>query len=245
MTTVSKAVRAWVADAEALATPGFDLWFPDAFDWRAFCADVPRMVERLGARFTGPAAAAGRARLEDLAGSAFRGAYLATLAILSGYDRAADPEDAFERLTSPLPAAEAEAFETSVEEDLDRAEAAMASQGEEARGAGEGGAGNGAVPSPGAGRAAGKDPVDEVARIASLVGPTVRALLSEGLEGAARSLASLGVAMDAAAKVLAGVVNVGIAVAALRYAAAADADREEGKEPLAYDAVSMRAALGA
>lgn len=225
--SVPKAVRGWVADAEDLVGPTFDVWFPEAFDWRAFCSDVPRMVERLGARWTGPNAPAARARLEDVAGAAFRGSYVATLALLSGYDRGADPEDAFDALTRPLSDAEAEGFERAVEEDLGGAEEAMS--------AGEGGAGGGDV----------SEGAREAARTAAIVGPTVRALLAEGMEGAARSLASLSVPMEPAAKVLAGVVNVGIAVAALRYAVASTVAKEEGRAPLAYDPVAMRAALGA
>src|SRR5262245_2683925 len=101
MTALPKPVRAWVADAEAVHGPTIDEWFPAGFDWRAFCADAPDLAERLGGTWSGGTAAAGKARLEELAVAAFRGAYVASLALLAAYDAEVEPDDALARLTAP------------------------------------------------------------------------------------------------------------------------------------------------
>jgi hypothetical protein len=120
--TVPTALRHWIADAEARYAPTFEEWFPQAFDWRALCADAPRFAEQAGEAWPGATAPAARARLEDLAAAAFRGGYLATLALVSAYDAEREPEEALARLVAPVEDDEADAFATLVARDLTVAE---------------------------------------------------------------------------------------------------------------------------
>jgi hypothetical protein len=80
--------------------------------------------------------------------------------------------------------------------------------------------------------------------LARAVREPVREALSPGIAKGARALASLGAGGDASAKVLSGVVNVAVAVAAFRYLAAAEADGTRGREPLSFDADLLDSALG-
>ena len=50
--TVPKSVKAWVADAEAAYGDGIDVWFPQDFGWREFCADAPELATRFGERWS-------------------------------------------------------------------------------------------------------------------------------------------------------------------------------------------------
>jgi hypothetical protein len=217
-----KTVRDWIADAEAVHGPSLDEWFPAAFDWRAFCADAPALAERLGGRWAGSTAAAGKARLEELAQAAFRGAYVAALAVLAAYDAEEEPDDALLRLTAPLSDAEEEGLVDALADEVAAVERGLA---------GEAG-----------------DPADPrvVAALvaARAIREAVRIVLADGLQSSARAVVSLGGSVSAVAKVAAGVVNVGVALAALRYAIAAEVDEAEGRRPLLLDRVALGSTLG-
>jgi hypothetical protein len=73
----------------------------------------------------------------------------------------------------------------------------------------------------------------------------VRIVLADGLRSSARTVVSLGGSVAAISKVAAGVVNVGVALAALRHAIAAEVDEAEGRRPLLLDRVALVATLGA
>jgi hypothetical protein len=221
--TVPVALRHWIEDAEARLAPDFDSWFPSGFDWRRLCADTPRFAQDLGEVWKAETAAAARARLADLAGAAFRGAYVAALSILAAYDAERDPDDALARLTAPLSDDESDAFEEAVARHLGPAEELL---GEDVSREGS--------PPPAA---------REVATMLRPALPAIREVLAPGLQGAARALVSLGAGGTPSAKVLAGVVNVAVAVAGLRFLAAAAADDAAGGEPLRFDAGSLAAAL--
>jgi hypothetical protein len=81
-------------------------------------------------------------------------------------------------------------------------------------------------------------------RAARTIREPVRAVLAEGLQSAARAVVSLGGSAPALAKVTAGVVNVAIALAALRHAIAAETDDAEGRTPLVLDRLGIASALG-
>jgi hypothetical protein len=221
-TSIPKAVRSWVADAEAVHGPSMDEWFPAAFDWRGLCADAPDIAERLGTKFPEGTAAAVRARFEELGEAAFRGAYVTALALLAAYDAEAQPDDALARLTSPLSDEEAEALEPSLSDDL----AAV-----------EGGLG-------------GEPLVDASTRVraalarARLVRDPVRLVLADGLEASARGVVVLGGSAKALAQVASGLVSVAVALAALRHVVAGEVDAEEGRPALRPDRIALLSALG-
>jgi hypothetical protein len=227
------ALRNWIADAEGSHGQSFEDWAPEGFDWRAFCADAPAFAERLGERWptaTGPAA---RARLEELATAAYRGAYVATLCVFSAYDAEADPDDALARLATQVSGDEAAAFADAVAEDLDTVEASLgAHPADDEDPAGDGIA---ADASPAARR---------VIALARSARDVVREMLALGLRSAARALASLGAGTEPVARVMSGVVNVAISVASFRYVAAAEAATAVGGFPPAYDPDLLAAATG-
>jgi hypothetical protein len=219
--TVPKAVRAWVADVESTHEESFDSWFPPEFDWRALCADLPAIVDRLGGAWAKGTAAAAKARLEEHGGSAFRGAYVAALALLAGYDVEADPHAALERLVAPLE--DDDERERFVEglgalDDLERAL------------------------QTGGGRAAGTEHGTALEAASAVLEP-VRALLVDGLVPAARSVAVLGGPAEAVRTALSGVVVVAVAVAALRHRAAGESDARRGDAPLRLDHRALASAL--
>jgi hypothetical protein len=220
---VPKSVRAWVADAEATYGPTFNRWFPEDFAWQELCADVPEMAERLGETWKSPTAAAAKARLEETARSAFIGAYIASLALLAGYDALHEPDDALPRLCSPPTPDEQDVTAETLATDLAAVEATLVRGSERIE------------PSLRARRAA---------KVARVVREPVRELLTEGLAQAAQTLVGLGAARGPMAKVLAGVVNVAVSLAGLRYAVTAEVDREAGEDPLALDEDAIRSALG-
>jgi len=216
-------VRHWITEAEAAHGPTFESWFPSGFDWRRLCADAPAFADRLGETWPTATRAAAEARLEDLAVAAFRGGWLAGLALLSAYDAERDPADALARLVEPLSAAEEDDFEERVERDLEVVEEVV------------GGEAPSRAPSPSAA---------EASALARSLRPAATEVLREGLRSAARALASLGAGGDASARVLGGVVNVALALAAFRYQAAVAADEASGVPPLRHDPALLRGALG-
>jgi hypothetical protein len=220
---VPTAVRHWVTQAEAAHGAGFERAFPSGFDWRRFVADAPAFAERLGETFPAATGAAAKARLEDLAAAAFRGGWIGGLALLAAYDAERDPEDALARLVEPMTESEEDDFAERVERDLASIDEILG--GEEPR------------------EAAGEEAV-EAARLARSLRPTIRELLREGLRSGARAVASLGAGGDASARVLGGVVNVALALAALRYQAAVAADESAGLPPLRHEGALLSGALG-
>lgn len=221
---VPKTVRAWVADAEATYGPTFDTWFPPEFDWRALCRDVPELAARLGETWRSPTAAAAKARLEETAEAAFRGAVIAGLALLAAYDREVGPDDALARLTRPPAGDEQDALAEHLDADVAAVERCLAGPSDE-------------VEEPSA-------RVIVAARAARAVRGAVRALLTEGLAKAADGVVNLGASPRPLAQVLAGVVSVALALAGLRYAVAVEVDEATGGAPLALDPVALRSALG-
>ncbi len=213
----------WIADAEATYVDSLDRWFPEDFDRVAFCADTPAMAERLGERWTTSTASAAKARLEELSLSAFRGAYLGALALISAYDQEADPTDALDRLTRPLSDAEHDLFDDRLADDVAIVESGLALDAARRSDA-----------SPRAAAA-----LDLARRIAD----PLRAILAPGLSLGAKALVSLGAKTGPMSKVLSGVVNVAIAVAALRYAVSVEADEAEGGPLLAFDSAQFDAAF--
>ncbi|MCC7139111.1 MAG: hypothetical protein IT460_11880 [Planctomycetes bacterium] len=220
---VSKPVRAWVADTEATFGPTFDAWFPPDFGWREFCGDVPAMAARLGEPWKASTAAAAKARLEELALAAFRGAHVAALALLAGYDEQEEPDDAVERLFAPPTAEEQDATADGIDRDLEAVESALALERAEVE------------PGPRALHAI---------RVARAVREPVRVLLAEGLAKGADAVVRLGAAPAPLAKVLSGVVSVAVALAGLRHAIVAETAAARGLAPLAFDEVALRSALG-
>lgn len=213
----------WIADAEASYVDSLDRWFPDDFDRVAFCADTPAMAERLGERWTTSTASAAKARLEELALSAFRGAYLGALALISAYDASVDPADALDRLTRPLSDAEHDLLDDRLADDVALLESGLAL---EVSRRGE----------------AGPRASTALALARRLADP-LRAILAPGLSVGAKALVSLGAKSGPMSKVLSGVVNVAIAVATLRYAVAVEADDAEGDGALSFDAAQFDAAF--
>ena len=213
----------WIADAEVSYVDSLDRWFPDDFDRVAFCADTPAMAERLGERWATSTAAAAQARLEELALAAFRGAYLGALALISAYDQQVDPAEALDRLTRPLSDAEHDLLDDRLADDVAVVESGLAL---DARRRGD------ANP-----RAA------AALEIARRLADPLRAILAPGLSVGAKALATLGAKSGPMSKVLSGVVNVAIAVAALRYAVAVEADEGESGDALAFDSAQFDAAF--
>lgn len=213
----------WIADAEASYVDSLDRWFPEDFDRVAFCADTPVMAERLGERWTTSTASAAKARLEELALSAFRGAYLGALALISAYDAVVDPSDALDRLTRPLTDAEHDLLDDRFADDVALVEAGLALDASRSGDA-----------SPHAAAAL---------SVARRVADPLRAILAPGLSVGAKALVSLGAKSGSMSKVLSGVVNVAIAVASLRYAVAVEADEADGDGALAFDAGQFDAAF--
>lgn len=213
----------WIADAEGAYVESLDRWFPDDFDRAAFCGDTPLMAERLGERWASSTAAAAKARLEELALSAFRGAYLGALALVAAYDAEADPRDALDRLTRPLSDTEHDLLDERLAEDVAVVESGLALDAARRGDA-----------SPRAAAAL------EVAR---RVADPLRAILAPGLSTGAKALLALGAKGSIMSKVLSGVVNVAVSVAALRYAVAVEADDAEGVPPLDFDAAQFDAAF--
>jgi hypothetical protein len=237
------ALANWIADSEGSHGQSFEDWAPDGFDWRAFCADAPAFAERLGERFPAATAPAAKARLEELATAAFRGAYVATLCVYSAYDAGADPDEALGRLAQPLTASEIGPFTDAVAADLDEVEAALganpADDDEDEDGdvaEDEDTAGASPAPSSPAAR--------RVIALARSAREVVRETLAPGLRSAARALVSLGVRAETTSRILSGVVNVATAVAAFRYVTASEAAVAEGGEPPAYDPELLAAATG-
>ena len=222
------ALANWIADTEATYGPSFVDWAPEGFDWRAFCADAPAFAERLGASFPASTAAAARARLEELAIAAYRGAYVATLCVFAAYDAQSDPDDAFARLATQTAGEEAAAFTDAVADDLDAVEAVLGADP-----AGDDDAEPAADLSPTARR------VTSLARSAREV---VRVTLGPGLGSATQALARLGGGLQVTSRVLSGVVNVAGSVAAFRYVAASEAAAAAGGDPPAYDPDLLAAA---
>lgn len=223
--TVPKTVKAWVADAEATYGPTFEAWFVPAFDWKALCADVPAMAAAVGQAWSFATAAAAKARLEETAQEAFRGGYVAALALLAAFDADQSPDDALVRLCAPPTDDEQDALAGSLDVDLAAVERVLAGPSAD-------------VEEPSA-------RVVVAARAARAVRGTVRALLTEGLARAADTLVGLGARQEPLAKVLSGVVTVAVSLAGLRYAVAVEVDEAAGGEPLRLDAVGLRSALGA
>jgi hypothetical protein len=221
--TVPKPVRAWVADAES--THGgatIDEWFPPEFDWRALCADLPSIVERLGGTFAKSTAPAAKARLEELGQAAFRGAYVSALALLAGYDAEADPDAALDRLVASVEDDEERESLTVLLGGLDEMEQAIGGAGKRVPGA----------------------PYETALEAAAAVVEPVRELLLEGLEPARRSVVNLGGPSAAVEKALSGVVTVAVCVAAIRHRAAALADEARGIPALRIDFEALESALG-
>ncbi len=221
---VPKTVKAWVADAEATYGPTFESWFLAEFDARALCADVPAMAAALGQGWAFPTASAAKARLEETAGEAFRGGYVATLALLAAFDAEHSPDDALVRLCAPPTDDERDALAGGLDEDLAAIERLLAGPAD-------------TVEEPSA-------RVVVAARASRAVRGTVRALLTEGLARAAEVLVGLGARQEPLAKVLSGVVTVAVSLAGLRYAVAVEVDEAAGGEPLRLDAIGLRSALG-
>ena len=227
------ALANWIADAEATHGPSFEDWAPEGFDWRAFCADAPAFAERLGERWPAATAAAAKVRFEELATAAYRGAYVATLGVFAAYDAQTDPDEALARLATTPSGDEAAAFADAVEGDLDAVEAALGADPAGDDGPSSDGPAGEASPT--------------ARRVIALARPArevVRETLAPGLRSAARALASLGAGAEPTARVLAGVVNVAVSVAAFRYVAAAEAAEAAGAEPPAYDPDLLAAATG-
>jgi hypothetical protein len=221
--SVPKAVRAWVADTEATYGGALDAWFPPEFDWRALCADLPAIVERLGGTFVPGTAPAAKARLEELGEAAFRGGYVAALALLAGYDADADPEVALDRLVASIEEDEERDAFSALLGTLDAMEPVLTGTVERAPGTAYGPA------------------LDAAAAVL----PAVRELLAEGLEPASRAVVNLGGPAAAIRTALSGVVTAAVAVAALRHQAAVEADGAAGKFPLRLDFEALASALGA
>lgn len=221
---VPKTVKAWVADAEATYGPTFETWFLAEFDWKALCADVPAMAERVGQAWTSATAAAAKARLEETAQQAFRGGYVAALALMAAFDAELSPDDALTRLCAPPAGDEQDALAETLDADLAAVERLLA-----------GPASTFEEPSA---------RVVVAARASRAVRGTVRALLTEGLARAAEVLVGLGARQEPLAKVLSGVVTVAVALAGLRYAVAVEVDEATGGDPLRLDLLGMRSALG-
>ena len=219
------ALRNWIADAEGSHGQSFEDWAPEGFDWRAFCADAPAFAERLGEQWPTATGRAARARLEELAVAAYRGAYVATLCVFSAYDAESDPDDALARLATQVGGAEAPAFADAVAADLDTVEAALGAGDDDPAG----------DASPAARR---------VIALALSAREVVREMLALGLKSAARALAKLGAGAEPVERVLSGVVHVAIAIASFRYVAAAEAAVAAGGFPPAYDPDLLAAATG-
>lgn len=213
----------WVADAESAYGESLDAWFPIDFDRATFCADVPAMAERLGETWSSSTAAAAKARLEELALAAFRGAYVGTLALLAAYDEQADPREALDRLTRPLSDAERDILDDRLADDVALVEAGLA------------------LDSPRRGEGSPRAVV--ALELSRLVAEPLRALLAPGLSVGAKTLVTLGAKTGPVAKVLTGVVHVAMAVATLRHVVAAEADLSEGVEPLRFDPAQFEAAF--
>ena len=213
----------WVADAESAYGESLDAWFPVDFDREAFCADVPAMAERLGETWTSSTASAARARLEELALAAFRGAYVGALALLAAYDDEADPREALDRLTRPLSDAERDVLDDRLADDVALVEAGLA------------------LDSPRRGE--GSPRAAAALALARLVAEPLRALLAPGLSVGAKAVVSLGARTGPVSKVLTGVVHVALAVASLRHVVAAEADLSEGVDPLRFDPAQFEAAF--
>ena len=181
------------------------------------------MAERLGERWTASTAAAAKARLEELALSAFRGAYLGSLALISAYDQEVDPTEALDRLTRPLSDDEHDLLDDRLADDVALVESGLALD---------------------AARRSDASPRAATAlRVARRVADPLRAILAPGLSVGAKALVSLGAKSGPMSKVLSGVVNVAIAVAALRYAVAVEADGAEDAPALAFDSAQFDAAF--
>jgi hypothetical protein len=213
----------WIADAEATYGPTMGEWFPAEFDREKLCADVPEMAERLGETWRTPTASAAKARLEELAASAFRGAYLGALALLASYDEEEDPRQALDRLTRPLGDLETELFADSFAEDVAAVESGLALD----------------VPK----RVDASERAEHALGIAQRLADPLRAILAPGLASGAKAVAALGAKAKPLAQVLAGVVNVAIAVATLRYAVGVEADEEGGGGALAFDPAQLESAF--
>lgn len=213
----------WVADAESTYGETLDAWFPVDFDRVSFCADVPAMAERLGETWASSTSAAAKARLEELALAAFRGAYVGTLALLAAYDEEADPREALDRLTRPLSDAERDVLDDRLADDVALVESGLA------------------LDSPRRGE--GSERASAALALARLVADPLRALLAPGLSVGAKALVSLGAKSGPVAKVLTGVVHVALAVATLRHVVAGEADLAEGLDPLRFDPAQFEAAF--
>lgn len=213
----------WVADAEATYGPTIGEWFPAEFDREKLCADVPEMAERLGETWRTPTASAAKARLEELATAAFRGAYLGTLALLASYDEEEDPRQALDRLTRPLGDLETELFADSFAEDVAAVESGLALDA--------------------AKRAEASERAETALGVARRLADPLRAILAPGLVSGTKAVAALGAKAKPLAAVLSGVVNVAIAVATLRYAVGVEADEEGGGGALAFDPAQLESAF--
>jgi len=221
---VPKTVKAWVADAEATYGPTFETWFLAEFDWKALCADVPAMAAAVGQGWSFPTASAARARLEETAQEAFRGGYVAAIALLAAFDTDLSPDDALVRLSAPPEGDEQDALAGALGDDLAAIERLLAG------------------PAPTVAEPSAR--VVVAARAARAVRGTVRALLTEGLARAADVLVGLGARQEPLARVLSGVVTVAVSLAGLRYAVAVEVDEAAGGEPPRLDAIGLRSALG-
>ena len=221
--TVPKSVRSWVADAEAAYGDGIDVWFPQDFGWREFCADAPDLATNFGERWAASTAAAGKARLEELSQSAFRGGYVGALALLAAFDLEASPDEALERLVAPLHSAEQDALSDSLADDLANVERMLNDEAPDG------------VPAP---------RCIAAVSAARAVRPAMREILAEGLSAGAKALTALGASSAAMSKVLSGIVNVAVGMAGLRYALAAEVDEDDGRTPLQIDRETLRTAVG-
>ena len=213
----------WVADAESTYGESLDAWFPVDFDRETFCADVPAMAERLGETWASSTAAAAKARLEELALAAFRGAYVGALALLAAYDEQADPREALDRLTRPLSDAERDILDDRLADDVALVESGLA------------------LDTPRRGE--GSPRAAAALALSRNVADPLRALLAPGLSVGAKALVSLGARAGPVSKVLTGVVHVAMAVAALRHVVAGEADVSEGIDPLRFDPAQFEAAF--
>lgn len=218
---VPKTVRAWVADAEATYAESIDRWFPAEFDWKALCADAPAFAERLGGTWKGGTEAAARARLEELAVAAFRGAYVTAIALFAGYDSEGNPDEALERLMTAPDDDEALRLAALLAQ-LDEMELVL--HAERPR-----------DPKSGA-----RPAIDAALAVLE----PVRAMLAEGLEPAGRAVVGLGASPGPVRKALSGIVTIAVAVAGLRYQVAAEIDEAAGRPPLFLDLIGLETALG-
>ena len=100
---MSAALRHFVEQALGTKLDDFDDWFPPVFDWRALCADVPQMVQKLSQDWVDADDAEVSEGLRRRAQDHFRHGHVAGLAVLVAKTADEDDPDALlDQLTSPI-----------------------------------------------------------------------------------------------------------------------------------------------